>query len=109
MALRSFSIEEKLAAVCEEIDRARVARRDPGSTAHHHYLVLKSVAADLRARIDPTRCEALGEFERAITRMIRSKTALGYGIGQKMAVADVLINRWPLVSQALEQFGRDET
>lgn len=106
MALRLVSLEDKIKALDTEIVEARRVDRPPGSAAQHHYEALKSLAADVRARMDFPRSNALGELERAIARMIKSKTVpLGYDRNMMSEVANVLVNKWPAVSQALEMFG----
>jgi hypothetical protein len=107
MALRIVSLEQKLVAVEMEVAEARHGRRDPGSPAQAHYEALKSIAKDLQARMELPRSNALGELERAIERLIRSKTGLGYDEGHMNAVAQVVVNKWPTISMALERFGEE--
>jgi HAMP domain-containing protein len=106
MSLRVVPLEEKLAVLVSEIEAWRRANRSPGSDAQHRYEVLKAIAADVRARIELPRSNALGELERAITRMIESKEQ-HYDQTRMLHVANVLINKWHTVSQALEQFGEE--
>lgn len=106
MGLRLFTIEEKLAIIRAEIVERRRARREPGSAAQRHYEILKSVAADLEARLELPRNNALGDLNRAMERMAESKNALGYYDVERMAqVATVVISKWSVISQALESFG----
>ncbi len=108
MGLRLFTIEEKLAIVRADIVRQRSAARRPGSAEQRHYEILKAVAADLQARLELPRNNALGDLSRAMERMVQSKTALGYYDVEKMAqVANVVISKWPIIIQALEQFGEE--
>jgi hypothetical protein len=106
MALKLFTIEEKLAVMHAEINEQRKCDRPPGSAAQRHFEILKAVAADLQARLELPRNNALGDLNRAMERMAQSKTALGYYDVERMAqVATVVISKWPVISQALEAFG----
>jgi len=105
MSLQVFTIAEKIDALHREIDQLRRARREPGSDQQRHYKTLCSILNDLRARQLP-RSLPLGELERAMERLKASKTALGgYDRGQMINVIGVLIQRWPFIQQALENFG----
>lgn len=106
MALKLFTIEEKLAAVRAEIVAQRSVARPPGSAAQRHYDILKSIAADLQGRLELPRNNALGDLSRSMERMVQSKTELGYYDVERMAqVATVVISKWPIITQALENFG----
>lgn len=107
MSLRVVSLQEKMLAVEKAIDRARAGRRDPGSDAQSHYEALKSVAKDIQARMELPAAEALVELARALENLVRSKTALGYDEGKMNAVAQVVVNKWPTISMALERFGEE--
>ena len=107
MTVGIYSLAEKQAAMDVEIKEARAGRRSPGSALHHQYEVLKSIAADLRARQELPRNNTLGQLERQIELVRKSGTALGYDRMRLMELANFLINRWPIVSQALEQFGEE--
>lgn len=109
MSLKSFPIEDMLTAIDIEIAEARSARRDPGSAAHRHYEVLKAIAGDLRGRQALPRSNALGEMERAIFQAIRSKSSSGYDDGKMNAIAQVVINKWHTIRQALERFGEESS
>ena len=105
MTLRLFTIEEKLAALHVELVEARRELRPPGSNAQRHYEILKSIGADLQARRELPRNNALGDLERRLAQVARSKTALGYDRNQMAELANVVINKWSVISQALECFG----
>lgn len=107
MTVGIYSLDQKLSAMDIEIKEARVGRRDPGSALQHQYEVLKSIAADLRARQQCPRSNTLGQLERQIELVRKSGTALGYDQMRLMELANLIINRWPTVSQALEIFGEE--
>ncbi len=109
MGLKLCGREEQLAAIEMEINEARTARRDPGSAAQRHYEVLKSVAEDIRARMQFPRSNALGALERALDQMLRAKQPDEpyYPTGQQGAVVAVVINKWPTIRRALEQYGEE--
>ena len=100
MSLHVASLEERLAAVEAAIVGLSRAGWD-GTPA------LKAVASDIRARMEIPRSNALGELERAIEKMKRTKTSLGYEQREMVAVAYVIIKKWPFIRQALELFGEE--
>jgi hypothetical protein len=101
MVLRMLSIEQKLDVV-ERVVRAHHRRLDSTAVAG-----LKAIAHDLRARVDIPRSNALGELERALKRMEQSKTEIGYDRNRMAEVAKVIINKWPFIRQAMEEFGEE--
>jgi hypothetical protein len=104
VSLHSFTLEEKL----EEIEQLIVESRRPGSRYHHdRFLILKAIAADLRATLDKPRSLSLGELERCIRKVKESHSALGYEAGRLVETANTLIHHWPFVRQALEHFGEE--
>jgi hypothetical protein len=107
MSLHTFRLEEKLGEVEKMIVEARQSRGKPGSAGYRRYMVLKAIAADLRARLDLPRSLSLGELERCVDRIKQSRTGIGYENGALVAAANTLINRWPFVRQALEHFGEE--
>lgn len=107
MSLSMATNEQKLAAMEQEINEARKARRYPGSEAHQHYETLKAIAADIRAQLELPRSQTLGAMERALYQLVRSKTALGYDEGKMNAVAQIVVHKWPFIRLALEKFGEE--
>lgn len=106
--IHEFTLQEKLAAISIEIAEIQTeARRTPGSSLHRQYQTLKAIAADLRARQDLPRNNALGALGREIVRVKASKTALGYSEGHMIELANILISKWPVVRQALEAWGEE--
>lgn len=98
---RVMSREDQLRIVEEIIERLRSERH--GETV----AALKTIAGELRTRMELPRSNALGELERAMRRLHESKTALGYDQRQLAAVANVIVSKWPTVRLALEQFGEE--
>lgn len=106
MSLHVITLEEKLAVVEKAInDLRKKARVDP--VHKKNFETLKSIAADLRARIEFPTSNARGELGRALALVKQSKTALGYDQGRLLHVANIVISKWPTISQALEQFGEE--
>lgn len=106
MTLHVITLEEKLAVVEKAItDLRKKARQDPVHRQNSE--TLKAIAADLRARIELPRSNALGELTRALTLAKAKKTALGYEHNWMIYVANIIIHKWPTISQALEQFGEE--
>lgn len=107
MSLHVLTLEEKLAVVEIAIRAVRKkARIDPTHKAN--FEALKSVAADLRARMGLPQSNALDKLRRALESAKSSKTALGYEQSKLIAVANVVIHEWPTIQQALEQFEEHE-
>jgi hypothetical protein len=71
-------------------------------------LILKSIASDLRGRLDGIPNAVLVELEARITAAVRSKGPLGYGTHALRGVGEGLIARWPCVKQSLERFGAEK-
>ena len=105
MTLKIISLEQKITTIDKMLDTLReagVRSQDP-----EQFATMAAIAADLRGRQQLTRSQTLGELTRALGRLERSKTALGYEAGRLVEVANLLISKWPTVSQALEQFGEE--
>jgi hypothetical protein len=100
MSLHVFSLEQKL----EVVERLIITTRNRHG-ADQTYEILKAIGADLRASLDLPKSNTLGELDRALYRVKTSKTALGYDEGKMVAVANVVIHKWPHIRMALEQFG----
>lgn len=108
MSPRGFTIEEKVSALHVEIVKARGFPRPPGSNAQRHYEILKSIAADLRGRQELPRNNTLGEIGRMIERMRDGpRPERGYDPNRLCALANYVVGKWPMISQALEQFGEE--
>lgn len=110
MSLHFFSVEEKLAAITIELNSARRLDRPPGSAAQRHYELLKAIAADLQSRVGLPRPCTLALMEQALERMRNAPRREGgfYNETRMIAVADLVINKWPLIRQALERFGEEQ-
>ncbi len=106
MSLHVITPEEKLAVIQAAISATRKkARTDP--VHRKNFEVLKAVAADLEARIAFPTSNTLGSLRRGLDLVKQSKTALGYDQGRLLHVANIVISKWPTISQALEQFGEE--
>lgn len=98
-----FSTDEKLEVVEALIEQLRMS----GPRRTTDLEILKAIAKDIRARMAESPSAAALELERRIYAIAESKTALGYDERRMRAAAEELINRWPVVQQALERFGAD--
>ncbi len=92
MTTKAFTTAEKL-AVIENI----IENPSPGDDVD----VLKSIARDLRGRLDGTPSVALAEMDRVVVAALRSRAAPGHMI----ALGQETLRRWPTVKQSLELFG----
>lgn len=101
-----LTLDEKIRVVDLLIaDTRRQAKHD--QVAAEHLKTLKAIAADLEARRGCPRSNALGELERILSRVLQSKTRLGYDEHQLADLARHVINKWPFIRQALERFGEE--
>ncbi|MHB8272025.1 hypothetical protein [Bradyrhizobium sp.] len=109
MSLHTFSIDDKITAIEAAINESRARNRQPGSANQRHHEILKAIAADLRARQQLPRNNALGELGRSLARLKEGTRARGEGYeeGKMIAVANALIRHWPHVAQSLEMFGEE--
>src|ERR1700756_3445260 len=109
MSLTTFtiSLDDKIAVIERLIIQAKIGRDAGNALAAERLAILKSIIADLQARKELPRSNALGDLERILDRVKRSKTALGYDSGQLNDLARHVINRWPTISQALELYGEE--
>lgn len=104
MSLHLYTSDQQLEGVERLIQDLR---GDYSPATRRNVDILKSLAAELRARLDIPRAISLGELERALLNMKRSKTPLGYDRNKMAAVTEVLIKHWPFVRLALEHFGEE--
>ena len=110
MSFKNFTIDEKRLA----IERAVVVLKKHGyrKTDPDFYRAFTSVLADLATRAEYPRCNTLGQLDRALTTLVtfrnrEEKDLGGYDKGQLIALAMLVISKWPTISQALEQFGEE--
>lgn len=108
MALKTFSLDDKIGAMHLEIVDARRSDRPPGSPAQRQYEILKAIAADLRGRQQMPRNNTLGELGRLLEKMkCAPRNGNGFDRDYTTAVVNLVVSRWPTISQALEQFGEE--
>ena len=98
--------QEKLETVKELIEVFRQTARSPAED--RRILALKGIASDLRARLDGAPNVALVELERRMTAVRRHAPGSGSArVNAQIGVAEELVCRWPVVTQALEKFGAE--
>lgn len=107
MGFRMHTLEQKLALVERLIVDSREEARSGSADAVETNSILKDLATEFRARLELPRNQALGAMERALYQVVRSKTSLGYDEGKMIAVANVVLHKWPTIRQALEQYGEE--
>jgi hypothetical protein len=98
------SNEEKLRVLGSVIDDL-CARKKSSVRDDPDFFALKSIAHDIKSRMELPRSNTLGEIERALQRTEASKTAIGFDTGQLSNVAYTIMKHWPVIRQALEHFG----
>jgi uncharacterized membrane protein YccC len=108
MALKLFSLDDKIGAMHVELVDARRANRSPGSAAQRQYEILKAIAADLRGRQELPRNNTLGELSRSLQKMKDApRNGPAFDRDYMTTIVNIIVNRWPTISQALERFGDD--
>ena len=108
MSVGIFTIEQKIEALNMEIAEIKGARREPGSPLHQQYRILQAIAADMRARQELPRNDVLTSLGRALEVMKSDREPGGhYDRERAMAVANVVVGTWPIISQALENFAKE--
>lgn len=96
--------QEKLETVEELIEAFRQTARSPAEDLR--ILSLKAIAADLRARLAGAPNLALFELERRMVAVRRHGSGSAK-VNAQIGVAEELVCRWPVVTQALEKFGAE--
>lgn len=106
MSLETFATTEKLEFVEKLIEVSRGTCRAAGkdSEAFYKLRLLKSIAADLRARVDGAPSVTLTQIESRIQTIVGSKTGLGYSTTHLIDLGYDVIGRWPVIKQSLELF-----
>ena len=99
-----ITVEEKIAAIERMIEEGRHARSSPDESTHRAWLVLKSIAADLRAQRPQAPSAALQSLEFQVDSARRWKARIGFvDIGHHQAVSECLLANWTVVRKALER------
>lgn len=101
MTLHVITTEEKIGVV----DRLILSEKRHGNPAIAE--VLKSIAADLRARIDCAPSVALIDIDRRVVAVKRSQTNGGYDPHALHELGQGVAQHWPAIKQALELYGAD--
>jgi len=102
---------EKILVVERLVEALRLAgaRANPGTPEHRDYLVLKAVAADLRAMLPETAHTALRSLQHQVNAAQRQKARLGFvEVGLQQGLAAAAVAHWPAVRMALARASRIE-
>ncbi len=105
MALSTFTTEQKVEAMKEVVGLLREMGLRSGD--RHTFLTVKAVLADVQARTGARRSGDLSELEIALQAVKDSQFDGNYNHGKLLNLAYLVINKWPAISQALEQFGEE--
>jgi hypothetical protein len=104
------TLDERIEVLDRLVDQMRRHARGAGNQeAAIAHDVLKELAKELRARRDLPRGRALDEMEAAVSSSRRAAASLQHETGKLMNVAILLIHHWPIVRQALERLGKENT
>lgn len=101
-------LDEKIRLVERVAQNLRIGGRAGNVVAQENYEGLKAVLVDLQARQAIARSDTMVEIERALDKVLRSKTALGYDEGRMFDLARTVMRRWPTIRPALENFEKEE-
>lgn len=107
MADRLFTDREKLEVVEHFIEQWRPARSSSICGERDTYLILKSIADDLRARDRKRATETVRLMQKAIDNAYARKTGLGFEIGSLRSIAEVVIGKWSTIRTSLEHFEKE--
>jgi len=99
-----FTKQEKIEVVEHFITQWRPARSSSIEGERDTYLILKAIAADLRADAPGRASDTALKIEKEIANAERRKTPSGYEPGSLRAVAELVIGRWKTIRAALEHF-----
>lgn len=96
-----ITIQEKLDEVEALIDDFRWARHNPGVPEFQTFQALKSIAGDLRGRLEGAPQVAEADLSRIITGIARNGTT-----SERLSnLGHQVLARWPVIKQALEELG----
>jgi hypothetical protein len=101
VTLRLFTVDEQAAHLEAVIGALRGGKRPATASIE----VLKSIAKDLRARVNAPGHAVLLDLQRRIADAAASRTTLGWDVGALRGIAEQVIGHWPTIRQALERFG----
>jgi len=109
MTLRLYTTAQKRHVVDELSAAERRAAQSCGQplAMAHRYQVLSAIASDLRARENFAGSATTAELERHLRQAQEGRDDAGYATGDMIALANIFISKWPLISQALKQFEKD--
>lgn len=100
MSLKLYSVDDKIKVV----DDILVFLRKSGWRYTIEHSVLTNIAKELRARRDIRKSVTLVALESEIEAVVASKNgSAGYDHGRLIHLANMVVSRWPAISQALEQ------
>ena len=97
----NFTDQEKLETIEFFIEQWRVARNSE-TGERDIYLILKSIAKDIRGRESQSISGTRILLEGAINRSLEAKTEHGYQFGNLKQIAELTIGLWPTIRQALD-------
>lgn len=95
----------KLAVLERLIEAMRWVRSEPDHPEYQTFLALRSIAADVRARLPENIGSALAMLDDRMSRVVDS----GHDVSQLRALGDEVVGRWPLIRQAIERFASVDT
>jgi hypothetical protein len=105
-----FTVEDQIGAVERLIEDLRWARNDPTVPEHRTYTILKSLATDLRARLDGASNRTLDALAFQVESATKAKARIGYvEVGHHQAVSECVMANWPVIKRALEDCNRETT
>lgn len=107
MTDRLYTRAEKLEVVEHLIESHRWARYDDGVPEHGTWLILKSIASDIRANMSGAPNRTLQALAFQVNVALKAKSRIGYlELDHMQAVTECVIAHWAILQRSLEKFGR---
>ena len=110
MADDKFTTADKISVIEAGIDFYRPSRRNKGSPEYRAFCVLKAIADDYRGRQEGEPLAAAYALQQVIAAANTARAHWGkISDGHCRRIAEELIGRWHVVSQALERSEAETT
>ena len=105
-----FTTEEKIEVLEHFIVQWRPGRSSGIEGERETFLILKAIAADLRAQRQDRKGQVLTELSKLVqlADLHRDPETKNYTPGRLQRVAHFVMGSWPVLRQALEQFEQQE-
>lgn len=104
----TYTDREKLETVEYLIELWRPGRSSSIESERATFLILKSIADDIRGRDRERATETMTKLERAIGNARKSMFRGAYPSGNLREIAEIVIGKWTTIREALASYGKEE-